>query len=70
MYRGRRLKVEVRAREATYELLDGEPLELHDGEAGRCAARASRSRARPGAPGGAGEPGPAAGARADAHGDG
>jgi alpha,alpha-trehalose phosphorylase len=33
MYRGRRLKVEVRAREVTYELLDGEPLELvHDGE--------------------------------------
>jgi alpha,alpha-trehalose phosphorylase len=33
LYRGRRLRVEVRANEATYELLDGEPLEIiHHGE--------------------------------------
>jgi alpha,alpha-trehalose phosphorylase len=33
LYRGRRLRVEVHADEATYELLDGEPLELiHHGE--------------------------------------
>jgi alpha,alpha-trehalose phosphorylase len=33
LYRGRKLRVEVRADHATYELLDGEPLELiHHGE--------------------------------------
>jgi alpha,alpha-trehalose phosphorylase len=33
LYRGRRLRVDVHADEATYELLDGEPLELiHHGE--------------------------------------
>jgi alpha,alpha-trehalose phosphorylase len=33
LYRGRRLRVEVRADEACYQLLDGEPLELiHHGE--------------------------------------
>jgi alpha,alpha-trehalose phosphorylase len=29
LYRGRRLRVEIRAGEATYELLAGEPLHLH-----------------------------------------
>ena len=33
LYRGRSLRVEVRAGQATYELLDGDPLEiLHHGE--------------------------------------
>jgi alpha,alpha-trehalose phosphorylase len=33
-YRGRSLKVDVRAKEVTYELLDGEPLEIiHEDEA-------------------------------------
>jgi alpha,alpha-trehalose phosphorylase len=59
MYRGRRLKVEVHAREVTYELLDGEPLEVaHDGEtvtvaAGKPVKRrpaAATGRANPGQP--------------------
>jgi len=33
VYRSRRLRIEVRADNATYELLDGEPIELiHHGE--------------------------------------
>jgi alpha,alpha-trehalose phosphorylase len=59
VYRGRRLRVAVHADRATYELLDGEPLEVaHDGEtvtvaAGKPVKRrpaAATGRANPGQP--------------------
>src|SRR5215213_5718821 len=53
LYRGRRLRVEVRPDAASYELLEGEPLELvHHGEAITVARGSSFSRAvRPARPG-------------------
>jgi alpha,alpha-trehalose phosphorylase len=52
LYRGRRLRVEVGAHEATYELLDGEPLEVvHHGERVTVAPGAPVSREVPGEPG-------------------
>jgi len=48
VYRGRRLRVEVRADAASYELLEGEPLELvHHGDGFTVTARAPASRPIP-----------------------
>jgi alpha,alpha-trehalose phosphorylase len=51
LYRGRRLRVEVNANEARYELLEGDELEiLHHGESLTVGAGSSRAGAIPGAP--------------------
>ncbi|MDQ4081757.1 MAG: family 65 glycosyl hydrolase, partial [Actinomycetota bacterium] len=51
LYRGRRLRVEVKAESARYELLDGDALELsHHGEPFTVAAGASETRPIPRAP--------------------
>jgi alpha,alpha-trehalose phosphorylase len=51
VYRGRRLRVDVHAGEASYELLDGEPLELvHHGEGLTLRAGALETRPIPPAP--------------------
>jgi alpha,alpha-trehalose phosphorylase len=48
VYRGRRLRVEVRAQDVRYELLQGEPLELlHDGERFTVSANAPETRSLP-----------------------
>jgi alpha,alpha-trehalose phosphorylase len=51
VYRGRRLRIEVRADSATYELIDGEPLELiHHGERVTVSAEEPLALAVPPAP--------------------